>query len=163
MEKNSSPVKKFTGTTWDFKGIFGNPELLFPLCSPKGNLWFEYLKVQKILLFLIIEGICSKFKAKIPCIKLLLPWFVSQEFWSEKEMGIIVLGINVNFLQGTTFLLGFLIYGAFSCLILEEYLICGIGLLQEYEVFSWFVFPRNLEFVGLIFTRNLRFFWGFFL
>lgn len=142
-------MKKCAGTTWDLKGISGNPELLFPLCSPKGNLWFEYLKVQKIPLFLIIEGICYKFKAKIPCIKLLLPWFVSQEFWSEKETGIVILGINVNILQGTTFLLGFLIYGTFSWFILEEYLICGIGSLQEYEVFFLVCFSQEFGICGV--------------
>lgn len=77
-------------------------------------------------------------------------------------MGIIVLGINVNFLQGTTFLLGFLIYGAFSCFILEEYLICGIGLLQEYEVFFLVCFSQEFGICGVDFYQEFEGFSLFF-
>lgn len=77
LEKNFSPGKK---NSWDIKGISGNPELLFLLFVPKKNVDFDYLKVQKIPLSFIIEGIYFQFQAKIPRLKLLLPFFVFQEF-----------------------------------------------------------------------------------
>lgn len=72
--------KKIAGTSWDFKGISGNPELLFPLFVLKKNVDFDCLKVQKIPFSFIIEGIYSQFQAKIPRLKLLLSFFVFQEF-----------------------------------------------------------------------------------
>lgn len=80
LEKDFSPEKRIAGTSWDIKGISGNPELPFLLFVPKKNVDFDYLKVQKIPLSFIIEGIYFQFQAKIPRLKLLLSFFVFQEF-----------------------------------------------------------------------------------